>query len=66
MMSGGITFSTDNRPPDGGAPARRAVIRWSWRLVRREWRQQFFIFALRMSRLMWVFGDGPTAVQAAA
>ncbi len=27
----------------GGAPARRAVIRWAWRLFRREWRQQFLI-----------------------
>jgi len=34
------------RPPDGGTPARRAVIRWAWRLLRREWRQQFFILAL--------------------
>jgi putative ABC transport system permease protein len=30
----------------GGAPARRAVIRWAWRLLRREWRQQFLILAL--------------------
>jgi len=31
---------------DGGTPARRAVIRWAWRLFRREWRQQFLILAL--------------------
>jgi putative ABC transport system permease protein len=30
----------------GGAPARRAVIRWAFRLLRREWRQQALIFAL--------------------
>ena len=24
----------------GGGPARRAIFRWSWRLFRREWRQQ--------------------------
>jgi putative ABC transport system permease protein len=30
----------------GGAPARRAVIRWAWRLFRREWRQQLLILAL--------------------
>ncbi len=36
----------DSRPPDGGAPARRAVVRWAWRLFRREWRQQFLILAL--------------------
>jgi putative ABC transport system permease protein len=35
-----------SRPPDGGAPARRAVIRWAWRLFRQEWRQQFLILAL--------------------
>jgi putative ABC transport system permease protein len=33
-------------PPDGGVAARRAVIRWAWRLFRREWRQQFLILAL--------------------
>ncbi|MGA3216261.1 MAG: FtsX-like permease family protein [Acidimicrobiales bacterium] len=36
----------DARPPDGGAPARRAVVRWAWRLFRREWRQQSLILAL--------------------
>jgi putative ABC transport system permease protein len=30
----------------GGAPARRAVMRWSWRLFRREWRQQLLVLAL--------------------
>ena len=36
----------EGRPADGGAPARRAVVRWAWRLFRREWRQQFLILAL--------------------
>src|SRR5215472_4788432 len=31
---------------DGGTPAQRAVIRWAWRLFRREWRQQLLIMAL--------------------
>jgi putative ABC transport system permease protein len=31
---------------DGGVPARRAVVRWAWRLVRREWRQQVLVLAL--------------------
>jgi putative ABC transport system permease protein len=31
---------------DGGAPARRAVVRWAWRLFRREWRRQALILAL--------------------
>ena len=34
--------------PDGGVPARRAVIRWAWRLFRREWRQQLLVLALLM------------------
>ena len=33
---------------DGGIPARRAVIRWAWRLFRREWRQQLLVLALLM------------------
>jgi putative ABC transport system permease protein len=31
---------------NGGVPARRAVLRWAWRLLRREWRQQLLILAL--------------------
>ena len=34
------------RSPSGGLPARRAVIRWSWRLFRREWRQQVLVLLL--------------------
>jgi putative ABC transport system permease protein len=30
----------------GGMPARRAVVRWAWRLFRREWRQQAIVLAL--------------------
>jgi putative ABC transport system permease protein len=33
-------------PADGGVPARRVVIRWAVRLLRREWRQQALILAL--------------------
>jgi putative ABC transport system permease protein len=31
---------------NGGIPARLAVIRWAWRMFRREWRQQFLVLAL--------------------
>ena len=31
---------------NGGLPARRAVVRWAWRLLRHEWRQQLLILAL--------------------
>jgi putative ABC transport system permease protein len=30
----------------GGLAARRAVLRWGWRLFRREWRQQLVVLAL--------------------
>ena len=30
----------------GGAPSRRAIRRWAWRLLRREWRQQVVILTL--------------------
>jgi putative ABC transport system permease protein len=31
---------------DGDGPARRAVVRWAWRLFRHEWRQQLLVLAL--------------------
>ena len=31
---------------NGGVPGRRAVIRWAWRLCRREWRQQILLISL--------------------
>jgi putative ABC transport system permease protein len=33
-------------PKSGGIAARRAVIRWAWRLFRREWRQQLLVLTL--------------------
>ncbi len=33
-------------PAGGGIAARRAMVRWAWRLFRREWRQQLLIFLL--------------------
>jgi putative ABC transport system permease protein len=46
-----VSTALEERPAqagarNGGAPARRAVIRWAWRLFRREWRQQLLILAL--------------------
>jgi putative ABC transport system permease protein len=38
--------SPEARARNGGVPARRAVIRWAWRLFRREWRQQLLVLAL--------------------
>src|SRR5215469_11892117 len=33
-------------PRNGGVSARRAVVRWAWRLFRREWRQQLLVLGL--------------------
>jgi putative ABC transport system permease protein len=46
-----VSVTLEERPAaaragNGGMPARRAVIRWAWRLLRREWRQQLLILAL--------------------
>jgi putative ABC transport system permease protein len=40
--------ATESAPEStqGGVPARRAMLRWSWRLFKREWRQQFLILLL--------------------
>lgn len=42
--------TTDGGAPHGsghgGLPARVAVLRWSWRLLRREWRRQVLLLAL--------------------
>src|SRR5262249_60802947 len=37
---------TVHGPAGGGVAARRAVTRWAWRLLRREWRQQALGVAL--------------------
>jgi putative ABC transport system permease protein len=41
-----VTERPARRRPDGGVPARSAVIRWAVRLLRREWKQQLLILAL--------------------
>ena len=46
-----MTTALRERPAEagagnGGVAARRAVIRWAWRLFRREWRQQLLVLAL--------------------
>ena len=38
--------SASRGPRSGGLAARRASIRWAWRLFRREWRQQILVIAL--------------------
>jgi putative ABC transport system permease protein len=47
-----LSLALEDRPAaleatgSGGGPARRAIFRWSWRLFRREWRQQVLVLAL--------------------
>src|SRR5262249_36097075 len=51
----------DRLPPNGGAPARRAVIRWAWRLFRREWRQQLLVLSLITVALAAIVVGGAVA-----
>jgi putative ABC transport system permease protein len=51
MSAGPASAGLRERPAragaaNGGVPARRAVIRWAWRMFRREWRQQLLVLAL--------------------
>ncbi|HXL90658.1 MAG TPA: FtsX-like permease family protein [Streptosporangiaceae bacterium] len=46
MSATAVTERPAQRVPHGGVPARRAVIRWAIRLLRREWRQQLLILAM--------------------
>jgi putative ABC transport system permease protein len=46
MSATAVTERPAPRTSSGGGPARRAVIRWAIRLLRREWRQQLLILAL--------------------
>ena len=41
-----VTERPGQRARGGGVPARRVVVRWAIRLLRREWRQQLLILAL--------------------
>ena len=42
----GEAAAVTRRARDGGIAARRAVIRWAWRMFRREWRQQLLVLGL--------------------
>jgi putative ABC transport system permease protein len=49
-----------------GAPARRAVVRWGWRLFRREWRQQVQLLALVTIAVAGAVAAGIMVVNAAS
>ncbi|MFI5956756.1 ABC transporter permease [Cryptosporangium sp. NPDC051539] len=49
-----MSLAVEDRPlvlgtGHGGLAARRAVVRWAWRLFRREWRQQLLVLALLLT-----------------
>jgi putative ABC transport system permease protein len=52
--------------PNGGVPARRAVVRWAWRLFRREWRQQLLVLALVAVALAGLVVGSATAADSPA
>jgi putative ABC transport system permease protein len=46
MSTATVTRPVQAGTRNGGVPARQAVVRWAWRLFRREWRQQLLVLAL--------------------
>jgi putative ABC transport system permease protein len=55
----------DTADDQGGVPARRAVVRWAWRLFRREWRQQSLVLALLTVAVAAAIGFATAAYNAA-
>ncbi|GAA0229489.1 hypothetical protein GCM10009527_027480 [Actinomadura nitritigenes] len=58
---------TAERPPldgpaNGGVAARRAVVRWAWRLLRRGWRQQIVVTTLLALAVFGAVVGGSAAV----
>jgi putative ABC transport system permease protein len=53
-------------PASGGVAARRAVTRWAWRLLRREWRQQVLVLALLALAVAAAAFSVPTAYNVAS
>lgn len=49
-------------PTTGGVTARRAMIRWAWRLFKREWRQQVLILLLVIVAMAAVVAGSAVAV----
>jgi putative ABC transport system permease protein len=45
-MNQASSLSWQSAAGDGGLPARRAILRWAWRLFRREWRQQVLVLGV--------------------
>jgi putative ABC transport system permease protein len=58
--------STPRGPVTGGVAARRAVIRWAWRMFRREWRRQILVMALLTVAVAAAIGSVTIAYNAVA
>jgi putative ABC transport system permease protein len=56
------TTSPTPAPSSGGVAARRAMVRWGWRLFRREWRQQLLILLLIVAAVAAVVVGSAVAV----
>ena len=56
------TSSAVPAPSSGGVAARRAMVRWAWRLFRREWRQQLLILLLIIAAVAAVVVGSAVAV----
>lgn len=52
-------------PANGGVAARRAIVRWAWRMLRRGWRQQIVVTALLATAVLGAVVGGATAVNLA-
>jgi putative ABC transport system permease protein len=51
---------------NGGVAARRAVVRWAWRMFRREWRRQILVIALLTVAVAAAIGSVTVAYNAGA
>ncbi len=52
-------------PKNGGVAARRAIVRWAWRMFRREWRQQILVTALLVVAVAAAIGSVTVAYNSA-
>ena len=50
----------------GSGPGRRAVLRWAWRMFRKEWRQQLLVLSLVTIAVAAAVGGASMAVNAAS
>lgn len=61
MSTGLLERPATSGAANGGVPARRAVLRWAWRMFRREWRQQLLMLGLIVVAIAAVVVGSATA-----